>query len=274
MKDWLVVSAGQGGHNELSDSTAFISGTLFNMPAGGFKAVLGVENRSFAGFLDYDDVINNALVTGNQIGDVDYAKIVTNELFTEIEVPLLADKPFVRSLDLTGSFRHSNPKDNDNYNTWGYGLNWQPVGGLRVRASMARAVRTPVPDDLSGVGQTFGMVEDPCAVDNRAENPSATRDANCAADGLLPGYDPPQSVRQSVGGFVGGNPDLTPEIGDTLTFGFVWQPSFLSGFNLSVDRFRIDIEDVITTVGRQTKADLCLTRSSGSSARTWSAART
>src|SRR6185436_12761752 len=51
--------------------------------------------------------------------------------------------------------------------------------------------------------------------------------------------------------------DLSPEIGDTLTFGFVWQPSFLPGFNLSVDRFRIDLDDVINTVGRQNKANSC-----------------
>src|SRR5262249_13053877 len=72
-----------------------------------------------------------------------------------------------------------------------------------------------------------------------------------------PDYNPPQSVQQSVGGFVGGNPDLDPEIGNTLTFGFVWQPSFFQGFNLSVDRFRIDVDDVINTVGRQNKADAC-----------------
>jgi outer membrane receptor protein involved in Fe transport len=260
-KAWLTVRAGQHGHNELSDSTLFVNGTMFNLPAGPFKTVFGVENRSFAGFLDYDDVINNALVTGNQIGDTDYARTTTNELFTEIEAPILADKPAVKSLDFSGSFRHSDPHKRDKYNTWGYGLNWQPMEGLRVRASKARAVRTPTPDDLSGIGQTFGTIADPCSIGkkNNIEDPAvlAQVNANCAADGLPPNYDPTQAVQQSVGGFVGGNTALEPEVGDTLTFGFVWQPTFLPGFNLSVDRFRIDIEDVINTVGRQTKADLC-----------------
>jgi len=256
-KQWLTVRAGQHGHNEISDSTFFVSGSLFNLPGGPFKTVFGVENRSFAGFLDYDDVINNALATGNQIGDTDYARITTNELFTEFDAPILADKPGVKSLDISGSFRYSDPHRQDKYNTWGYGLNWQPIDGLRLRVSKARAVRTPVPDDLSGVGQTFGVVADPCTAANRAAVANPTRDANCAADGLPADYNPPQSVQQSVGGFVGGNPNLDPEIGDTLTFGFVWQPSFLPGFNLSVDRFRIDIDDVISTVGRQNKADSC-----------------
>jgi iron complex outermembrane recepter protein len=260
VKDYLTVAAGQQGRNDLEDTTAFISGTLFDLPAGGLQAVLGFERRSFAGFLDYDDQINRALVSGNQIGDVDRVKIETDEFFTEVNIPVLLDKPFAKSLDVTGAFRTSNPKDGDDYETWGYGLNWQPLEGLRIRASKARAVRTPVPDDLSGVGQTFGAVADPCTQANRTApaNANATRNANCLADGVPANYTPPQSVVQSVGGFVGGNPDLAPEVGDTLTFGFVWQPAFLPGFNFSVDRFQIEIEDVITTVGRQLKADLCV----------------
>jgi outer membrane receptor protein involved in Fe transport len=255
VKDYLGVTAGQSGRSDLEDTTAFLSGSLFNLPAGSLKAVLGVERRSFAGFLDYDEQINRALVTGNQIGDVSRVKIETKEIFTEIDVPVLKDLPFARSVDVTGSFRRSKPNSGDNYNTWGYGLNWQPIEGLRVRASKARAVRTPVPDDLSGVGQTFGVVNDPCTAARRNNN--ATRAANCASDGVPTNYAPPLTVEQSVAGFVGGNPNLAPEVGDTLTFGFVWQPSFVPGFNLSVDRFRIDVADVINTVGRQIKADLC-----------------
>ncbi len=255
MKDYLSVTAGQRGRNDLEDTTAFISGTLFDLPAGGLKAVLGFERRSFRGFLDYDELINNALVSGNQIGDVDPVKTVTREWFTEVEVPIVRDLPFAKSLDVSGSYRRTNPEGQEKYNTWGYGLNWQPISDLRIRATKARAVRQPVPDDLSGVGQTFGTIADPCTVARRNQN--ATRAANCLADGVPANYAPPLTVEQSVSGFVGGNPNLTPEVGDTLTFGFVWQPSFLQGFSLSVDRFEIDIEDVINTVGRQTKADLC-----------------
>jgi len=255
MKDYLTVNAGQSGRNDLEDTTAFVSGTLFDLPAGGLKAVVGYERRTFAGFLDYADQINRALVSGNQIGDVTRVKTKTSEWFAEVDVPVLKDLPAVESLDLTGSFRTSDPNTGDDYDTWGYGLNWQPIQDLRIRASKARAVRTPIPADLSGVGQTFGVVNDPCTASRRNLNP--TRAANCTADGVPATYAPPLTVEQSVSGFVGGNPDLAPEVGDTLTFGFVWQPSFLHGFNLSVDRFDIKVKDVINTVGRQIKADLC-----------------
>ena len=255
MKDYLSVSAGQTGRNNLEDTTAFINGTVADLPAGGLKAVLGLERRSFSGNLDYDSLINGALVTGNQSGDKDHVKTTTREIFTEVDVPIVKDVPFAKTLDLSGSFRRSDPVDGDAYNTWGYGFNWQPVSDLRIRATKARAVRAPVPDDLSGIGQTFGTIADPCMEVNRNQN--ATRAANCLADGVPAGYDPPLTVRQSVSGFIGGNPDLKPEVGDTLTYGFVWQPSFLSGFNLSVDRFQIEIADVISEVGRQIKTDLC-----------------
>jgi iron complex outermembrane receptor protein len=255
MKDYLTVTAGQGGRNDLEDTTAYISGTVFDLPAGGLKTVLGFERRSFQGFLDYDAQINNATVSGNQIGDVDKVKTVTREWFTEIEVPIVKDLPFAQSLDVTGSYRRTNPEDGDDYNTWGYGFNWQPINDLRIRATKARAVRQPVPDDLSGVGQTFGTIADPCTTARR--NLNATRAANCLADGVPANYAPPLTVEQSVSGFVGGNPNLTPEIGDTLTYGLVWQPSFLQGFSLALDRFEIEVEDVINTVGRQNKADLC-----------------
>lgn len=255
MLDYLNVTAGQSGTNVLEDSQAFVSGTLFKLPAGGVSAALGIERRSFKGFLDYDESINRALVTGNQIGDVDEVRTVTKEVFTEVSVPLLKDLPFARSLSVDGAYRHSRPDRSDSYNTWGYGLNWEPVSGLRVRAANARSARTPVPGELSGVGQTFGTINDPCTATRRNANP--TRAANCLADGVPANYAPPQSVEQSVGGFVGGNPNLTEETADTLTYGFVLTPGFMPNFSLSVDRFDIEVTDVINTVGRGTKTNLC-----------------
>jgi outer membrane receptor protein involved in Fe transport len=255
MKDYLKVRAGQRGTSNIEDSQAFVSGTIFNLPAGGVSAALGVERRSFSGFLDYDEVINRALTTGNQIGDVDKIKTVTKEAFSELSVPVLKDLPFARSLTLDGAYRYSKPERGDSYNTWSYGLNWEPVNGLRIRAANARSARSPVPGELSGVGQTFGVVNDPCTASRRNANP--TRAANCLADGVPANYAPPLNVEQSVGGFVGGNPNLTEETGDTLTYGFVVTPSFMPNFSLTVDRFDIEVTDVINTVGRGTKVNLC-----------------
>jgi outer membrane receptor protein involved in Fe transport len=255
MKNYLRVRAGQSGTSEIEDTTAFLNATLAQLPAGDMRVVLGAERRSLSGFLDYDEVINRALATGNQIGDIDFVKSVTNEAFFETNVPILKDKKGVQDLQFDGSFRRSNPNSGDAYNSWGAGLTWEPINGLRVRVNKARAVRTPNSGELSGVGQDFGVVNDPCTATRRTAN--ATRAANCLADGVPATYSPPLTVLQSVGGFVGGNPNLDPETGNTLTYGFVITPALLPGFSLSLDRFDIKVTDVISTVGRQLKADQC-----------------
>ena len=254
MQAALRIGSKAQGHSVLNDTVAYLSGTAFELPAGSVRTVLGAEIRSFSGFLDYDDVVNNALATGNQISDTDLAKTTTKEVFAELLVPLLADQPFAKSLNLEAAYRHSETKSK-NYNTWKLGGDWEPVTGLRLRAMQARSVRAPNPDDLSGVGQTAGVINDPCTAARR--NASAIRAANCDADGVPADYAPPVVVEQSVSGLTGGNPNLSPEKGTTLTFGLVWQPSFAKGFSLSVDRFDIEIDGAITTLSRSIAVNKC-----------------
>jgi len=255
MQSYLGVSAGQQGRSQIEDSVAFVTGPLFELPAGPVQASVGVERRVFSGFLDVDEVINRALVTGNQIGDTDLIETTAREVFAETLIPLLEDRPFARQLSLEGAYRHTNPDRGDDYGTWNYGLVWSPVDGVRLRVERARTVRAPVPTELSGVFQTFGVVNDPCTAARRNANP--TRAANCAADGVPANYSPQLTVEQGVAGVVGANPDLQPEEGTTLTYGIVLTPRLIEDFSLSIDRFNIDLQGIINTVGRQTKANLC-----------------
>ena len=251
----LVVSAGQSGESVLHDANAFVSGSLFRLPGGDLAFSVGGEYRTFSGNLDYDSAINNAEVTGNQIGDVSFVKIRTKEVYGEVSAPILGDMTLIHKLTLDGSFRYSDPNFGGSYQTWRYGGSYEPVPGIVLRVNRARAVRTPVPGELSGVGQTFGTVTDPCTAATR--NVNATRAANCAADGVPANYAPPINVQQSVGGFVGGNPNLAPERATTLTYGVAFAPNFAPGLSITVDRFDIKLDNVINTVGRQTKANQC-----------------
>ncbi len=254
MQKALRIGSVAKGHSVLNDTVAYLSGTAFDLPAGSVRTVIGAEIRSYSGFLDRDDVVNNALATGNQISDTDYAKTTTKEIFAELLVPILADKPFANSMNLEAAFRHSDTKTK-NYNTWKLGGDWEPVTGLRFRAMQARSVRAPTPTDLSGVGLTAGVINDPCTAARRNANP--TRAANCDADGVPANYDPPVVIEQSVSGLSGGNPNLAPEKGTTLTFGLVWQPTFAKGLSLTIDRFDIEIEGAITTLSRSIAVNKC-----------------
>lgn len=254
MSKYLSLSSTSVGESTLNSSTAHMNGVLAELPAGSLRVAAGVEHRRISGNLDHDTVINNGLATGNQLADVTKATTTTKEVFVEALVPILADKPFINALNFEGAFRHSTT-EKTSYDTWKFGGDWEPVTGLRFRAVKARSVRAPVADDLSGGGETAGVVNDPCIKWGASTN-TALR-TKCAAEGIPDNYDPILLIQQGVRGFVGGNPDLTPEVATTLTYGFVWQPPQLKGFSLTVDRFEIKVDDVITTVGRQISVDSC-----------------
>jgi len=258
MIDYLTLAAGQRGENELQNTVAFLSGDLFDLPAGPLQAALGIERRTFEGNLDYDESIEKGLVTGNQILDTPLAEIETKEAFLEMRVPLLNDAPFAHSLEVEGAYRRSTSdyiERSEEYGTWKYGGAWAPLDGLRFRVMRARSVRVPTPFELGGGGQTFGVINDPCTAARRNLNP--TRAANCAADGVLDSYTPPTSVEQSVAGFEVGNPDLAPEEATTLTYGVIWTPSFVPNLAVTVDRFQIEIDKFVNLFTRQGIANAC-----------------
>jgi outer membrane receptor protein involved in Fe transport len=263
---YLVRSGGVRSEAQLENALAFLSGSLFELPAGPLQATLGVESRRITAFEDYSTDINLGLTTGNQISDSEETTFTTDEIFTEVVVPVLRDMPFAKELTLEGAYRWSDANVGGKYETYKYGFQWEPVSGVRARVMQNRAVRAPVLGEVTGVAQTFGVVDDPCILWGSSTN--ATLRANCQAAGVPADYDPPLTVIQGVTGFVGGNPDLMPEIADTLTYGVVLQagrfdfmPEIFSDLTVSVDRFEIELEGLISTIGRQDIAQLCYTTS-------------
>jgi len=55
----------------------------------------------------------------------------------------------------------------------------------------------------------------------------------------------------------GGNPDLVPEQADTIVYGFVYQPAWLSGLSVSIDKYDIKIKDSIGVLGQQRIVNEC-----------------
>jgi len=254
MVNYLTVRAGQDGTHTLEDAQAWLSGSLFDLPAGPVQVATGVEWREISGFLDYADAINRGLTTGNQIGDVSKAIVSTKEGYIETVVPVVKDVPFIQALNLEGAVRYSET-NGKNYTTWKAGGDWAPLNSIRFRVMRSKSVRAPVPGDLSGVGETAGVVNDPCTAARRNANPA--RAAACLAAGVPANYTPPLAVEQSVRGFVGGNPNVKNEESKSWVYGAVITPDFLPGFSATVDRFQILLEGAISTVGRQLKANLC-----------------
>ena len=246
---------------------ANISGDLFQLPAGAVQGAIGGEYRWESSREDLDALTNAGLNAGNAIPDT-AGKFNVKEIYGELQIPVLTDRPFFDELRLRGAARYADYSTVGGVFSWSAGGDWAPVEGLKFRGTYARAVRAPNIGELfTGPSQTFptGLV-DPCTgvgpagggdVGDRCRADPGVA-ANIAANGV---FTLNQSDRQGVSGFDSGNPDLGEEKSDTITAGIVLQPSLisdaLSGLTLSLDYWRIKIDDAIVRPPRQFILDQC-----------------
>ncbi|KEO90340.1 TonB-dependent receptor [Erythrobacter longus] len=198
------------------------------------------------------------------------------EFFTELQLPLVTNRPFFEELVFSAQYRYSDYTANGNgtsnsfsTDTYGFQLSWAPTPDISFRGQFQRAVRAPNVVELF-TGQSTGLPDlaqvgtdangngifDPCST--AVPVASAAACANTGVTAAQFGNIPDVAAGQTQGLF-GGNPNLTPESSDTITFGAVFQPTFLPGFNASVDYFDISIDDAIVAgLGAQTILDNCL----------------
>lgn len=144
------------------------------------------------------------------------------EAALEFDAPLLVDKAFAQSLNLNGAVRYTSYSTSGNYTTWKLGIDWHVNDQLRFRATDSQDIRAPTLYDLF--------------------QPAVTVPLNNFVDPLT-GH-----TLSSVPSINEGNPDLTAELGHTLTAGVVWRPSFLSGATFTLDGYYIKIKNAVTTV--------------------------
>ena len=184
------------------------------------------------------------------------------DLFGEIGTTLVRDVPMIDELrlELAGRMSHYSTAGT----VWTYAVNgyWAPVRDIRFRGTVSRAVRAPNISELFAPPQAaFFRPFDPCdqteidrlvtAGDANVQN----RISNCRADGIPEGFSDPLSAR--FAGTQAGNPNLRAETADTFTVGTVVQPSFIPGLALTVDYYKIAIDDAISTPPAQDIVNNC-----------------
>ncbi|MEJ0039199.1 MAG: TonB-dependent receptor [Gammaproteobacteria bacterium] len=152
------------------------------------------------------------------------------EAFTEFQIPLLKDIPFVQRLESNIAARYADYSGSGNVWAWKGGLSWALDDQIRVRATRSRDVRA------ANLRDRFDQTRGGFTVTDRSKTPPTT---------------------VSGTSFSGGNPDVMPEKADTTTVGFVFQPAFLDGFQASVDWYDIKIKDAISQLSAQNLADRC-----------------
>jgi iron complex outermembrane recepter protein len=251
--------------------TAAVTGDLgqygFKSPAAerGIQVAFGVENRHDT----LSTTPDTSFQTGDGAGQGGATLPVSGstevyDFFAEAQVPLVEDAPFARLISVDAAYRFSNYRETKSTHTWKVGADWAPTEDLRFRGSFQRAVRAHnVLELFLGQGlNLFDMDFDPCGQNPATGLPTATQ-AQCAATGLTgalasrygnAGLNSPAGQYNFL---QGGNPELDPEKGETLTFGVVITPSFIEGLNFSVDYFDIQVDKLISTFGALNVISAC-----------------
>jgi len=256
--------------------------------------VFGAEYRAESSETIPDALSQVGLNAGNisppTIGDFAVA-----EAFVESELALAQNMPFIQDLRLNLSARASDYTTVGQTFAWAANLQYAPNDLVRFRAQYAEAVRAPNISELfSPQQETFEGGNDPCVgltVDgagdpgflNDVTDPTSGVDGAtvnsdtataCFAEPTLQdrvqrdgSFVPSQAELQGIGGFNGGNPNLSEETATTITLGAVFTPNFgnewIDRFAASVDYYSIEIEDGIGGIGRQTSLDQCYVESGG-----------
>ncbi len=232
-------------------SASISNRNLFDLGAGPVGIVFGTEYRREHGSYNPDFSLSSGDVVGFNAGEGLSGGYDVKEAYTEVAVPLLADIPLVKKLEVNGAYRYSYYSTAaKSVNTYSGGVVWSLINDISLRGQYSRAVRAPTVSDLySGTSQGFPFATDPCTTAVALTNTNLN--ASCVATGVpaaLIGtaYDGGSSQIQTVSG---GNSALREETSDTYTAGIVLQPRFLPGFSFTADYYKIKIANYISTVG-------------------------
>lgn len=217
--DGIGIATLRPAESKLQGIDAKISGTLGRTWAGDIGFASGVEWRREK--LDSNNPwqIDAGLQVRPAIAEVHGERTVT-AAYAEAIVPLAS------RLELSVAARADHYDDFGDAFSPKLGLRWQPLDFLLVRAAASKGFRAPsLSENSDSTSISYGSVVDP-------------RDPD------LPGS------RQNPTFFTVGNTDLKPERTRSYNFGVVLSP--WSNTNLSVDYYKIELENLVGTNNSQT----------------------
>ncbi len=238
----------------LQVASAAVTGELFDLGLGGDKIgfAIGGEWRGVNSQFIPDTALSSGDVIGFNAGDPTEGRYGVREVFGELNVPLVANKPFFHRLEAHGAARYSDYSLDAVGGVFTYAgdATWAPIPDLTFRGQYQRAIRAPNVGELfGGQSQGFPAATDPCGT--AAAAASAATTTLCQATGVPAGLvgSAGLSSYTQIQGLFGGNPDLSEERSTSYTFGAVLSPRFFSRLNIKVDYFNIKVDDAIATAG-------------------------
>jgi iron complex outermembrane receptor protein len=234
-RDYVLRDTSLHSTNKMDDVGGSVSGSPFSTWAGPIKVAVSGEYRHLSlktttsadprihpdcTGLRYNCTPASLMYIFATVAPVKASQSVT-EGAIEANVPLLRDVPFFKSLDVNGAFRYTNYSSSGGARTWKVGGDWHINDDISLRATRSQDIRAPNLFELFAP-QSFSIT----------------------------GFtDLHTNIAQQVTTSSSGNPNLKPEVAQTLTGGIVLKPHFIPRFSLSVDYYQIKIANAITSVG-------------------------
>jgi iron complex outermembrane receptor protein len=210
-------------------AAASITGAPFSLWAGPLSIATGVAYRkdSIEGTNDPISKVRGWYIGGYGVAN---GSVDVTEAFLETDVPLARGLTGMEALDLNAAVRIADYSSSGSLTTWKAGLTYKPIEGVTFRGTRSRDARAPNLAELISVGGG-GLA-------------SGTNPFTGTPLVLIPA---PRT----------GNLNLQPELADGLGVGIVLQPTFLPGFNMSVDYWSVEISDAIATLELQEILNRC-----------------
>ncbi|MBK9625731.1 MAG: TonB-dependent receptor [Rhodocyclaceae bacterium] len=223
----------------------------------GVSTAVGAEYRKETLGVDTDFAYQQADLFGQGAPKLPYqASMNVTDIFGELRIPLIEDREFAKSMNLSLSYRSSDFSDGNNPDTYGLGLDWTPVKAVKLRGSYQRSVRAPNLIDAFQPQQVqLDTYTDPCAGDMTV--PGSPTPAQCANTGVTAvqygnvSDNPAGQYNAKVGGA-----KTQPESADSYTFGIVLQP--MQNLTATIDYFDIKVNKLISTIPAAISMSDCL----------------
>jgi iron complex outermembrane receptor protein len=254
MLDYVGFIQKDESEQELTSYLFNLSGTVVELPAGPLGFALGYEYRDQEGSFTPDPVV----VAGESAGvpsSPTSGSYDVDEIFLELNVPLLKEQPFAHLLDFTYAIRNSDYDTIGDDDTNKFGVRWKPIEDLMFRATWSEGFRAPGIGELFGSAARFDQtIDDPCSGLTAASDPQLVQ--NCSALGV-PTDGSYTQFNAQISVTTGGNEDLQAETSDNTMYGVVYAPSWvdnvswIDALEVEVNYFDIEVDDAIQALDAQ-----------------------
>jgi iron complex outermembrane receptor protein len=272
--NYLNIVAGTSSYSEQKTASVNLTGNLFTLPtnwgSGDITFAVGADHRDISGGATPDPYTQLGLNTNLQqnVGSGSYD---LTEGYAEINAPLLKDATFAKLLDIDIADRYSHYSNFGNTNNRQFKISWKPIDDLLLRASSGTGFRAPSIANLyGGAMQSFTSYTDPCDLNfGLTGNPTVAQRCQNGYGGIAgvgPNFYQLTTTGTPVSGpnftsvtpfYTGANAALQPETSKSFTYGFVYSPQWLEGFNINADFYRVKIKNVITLPTASSILDNC-----------------